>query len=86
MPSSVSSLSHLHATMSRVASDAPVEPPAAVRYSLDEALSLLAALEDARDALIESRRFAVVVGVEDEIRLLSRRLGFRDPDGGSDGS
>ena len=54
-------------------------------FSLDEALTLLAALEDARDALIASGHLAVVVSVEAEIRRLSRRLGFRDPEGGSNG-
>ena len=48
-------------------------------YDLDEALTLLAALEDARDALIESGHLAAVVAVEAEIRLLNRRLGFGDP-------
>ena len=68
-----------------MAADVPQEPPSEVRYSLDEALSLLAAFEDARDALIQSGHLAVVVNVEAEIRLLSRRLGFRNPEGGSDG-
>ncbi len=63
----------------------PPEPPEEVRYSLDEGLTLLAVLEDARDALIDSGHLAVVVAVEVEIRLLSRRLGFEDPEGGSDG-
>jgi len=48
------------------------EPPEAVTYTLGEALTLLAALEDARDALIESDRLAVVVMIENEIRLLGR--------------
>ncbi|HEY7042246.1 MAG TPA: hypothetical protein VH419_01120 [Nocardioidaceae bacterium] len=61
------------------------EPPPAIRYSLDEALSLLAALEDGRDALIDSGHLAVVVSVEAEIRLLSRRLGFDDPEGDANG-
>jgi hypothetical protein len=61
------------------------EPPDAIRYGLDEALTLLAALEDARDALIQSDHLATVVSIESEIRLLSRRLGFDDPDGGIDG-
>lgn len=59
--------------------DVPEEPPSAVVFSLDEALTLLAALEDARDALIASGHPAVVVSIEAEIRVLSRRLGFRDP-------
>lgn len=55
------------------------EPPETISYSLDEALTLIAALEDARDALIDSRQLVVVVGVEGEIRSLSRKLGFDDP-------
>jgi len=55
------------------------EPPRNVWYGLDEALELLAALEDARDALIDSGHLAVLIGVEDQIRLLSRRLDFEDP-------
>jgi hypothetical protein len=60
-----------------------LEPPGEIRLSLDDALSLLGALEDARDALIESGHLSVVVPVEAEIRMLNRRLGFGDPDGGS---
>jgi hypothetical protein len=52
------------------------EPPDDISLSLDQALRLLAGLEDARDALIDSDHLAVVVQVEDEIRLLSRKLGF----------
>jgi hypothetical protein len=61
------------------------EPPERIEYSLDEALTLLAALEDARDAMIESGHLAVVVSVESEVRLLSRKLGFQDPEGVPDG-
>jgi len=61
------------------------EPPDGLRLDLYEALTLLAALEDARDALIESGQLAVVVAVEAEIRIVSRRLGFDDPPGGSRG-
>lgn len=61
------------------------EPPEQVTYDLDEALTLLAALEDGRDALIDSGHLAVVVVIEAQIRLLSRRLGFGDPFGGADG-
>jgi hypothetical protein len=53
------------------------EPPLDVSYTLEEALSLLANLEDARDALIHSGQLATVVGVENEIRLLSRKLRFQ---------
>jgi hypothetical protein len=60
------------------------EPPDLVSYDLDEALGLLADLEDARDALIDSGRLAVVVGIERQIRALSRKLGF-DDEGDTDG-
>ncbi len=60
-------------------------PPEDIRYDLDEALTLLGALEDARDALIDSSHLEVVVGIETEIRVLSRKLGFDDPAGGTDG-
>ncbi len=42
--------------------------PELVTFDLDEALGILAALEDARDALIDSRHLAVVMSVEVEIR------------------
>jgi hypothetical protein len=60
----------------------PPEPPDGIEYDLDEALDLLAALEDARDLMIDGGHLAGVVPVEDQIRLLNRRLGFDDPDGG----
>lgn len=60
------------------------EPPGAITYSLDEALTLIAVLEDSRDALIESRQLVVVITVEAEIRSLGHKLGFDDPRGGSD--
>jgi hypothetical protein len=63
----------------------PDEPPERIGYRLDEALTLLGTLEDARDALIDSGHLAVVVAIETEIRSLSRKLGFDDPAGGSDG-
>jgi hypothetical protein len=60
------------------------EPPREIWYSLDEALDLLATLEDARDALIESGHLSVVMPVETQIRELSRRLDFDSPQGDSD--
>lgn len=60
------------------------EPPDDVSLSLDEALEMLAVLEDARDHMIDSGYLAGAVPVEDQIRLLSRRLGFDDPFGGPD--
>ena len=61
------------------------KPPDDVKYHLDEALALLGALEDARDALIDSGHLSVVVTMETEIRVLSRKLGFDDPAGGTNG-
>lgn len=63
--------------------DGPDEPPISVTYGLEEALDLLAALEDARDTLRQTAHLAGVVIVEIQIRLLSHRLGFDD--GGTDG-
>ena len=64
--------------------DQDQEPPGNVRYTLEEALDLLAAPEEARDALIVTGHLAEVSQVEHHIRLLSRRLGF-DENGGSSG-
>ena len=52
-------------------------------YSLDEALVLLGTLEDSRDPLIDSNHLAEVVATENQIRLLTRRLGLGDPEGGT---
>lgn len=60
------------------------EPPRDVWYSLEQALDLLAALEDARDALVESGHLAVVMAVEQQVRELSHRLDFDDPQGDAD--
>lgn len=60
------------------------EPPRHVWYSLTEALELLAVLEDARDAVIESGHLTVVVALEAQVRDLSRRLDFDDPEGDTD--
>jgi len=56
------------------------EPPRAIWFSLDEALDLLASLEDARDALLDTGHLPVVMGVEHQIRRLSRRLDFDEPE------
>ena len=61
------------------------EPPCHVWYALDEALALLADLEDARDALIDSGGLTTVVGVENQIRLLSRKLDLDEPEEDPDG-
>jgi hypothetical protein len=56
------------------------EPPRHVWYTLDEALVLFSDLEDARDALIDSGGLATAVGVENQIRILSRRLDLDEPE------
>ena len=71
-------LGRLTVPLGRMAAVSTSEPPDEISYSLDEALSLLAALEDARDVLVISGHLAAVVSVENEIRLLSRRLGFEE--------
>lgn len=53
-------------------------------FDLEEALDLLAALEDARDALVDSSHLGVVLRVEDQIRQVSRKLDFDDPEGPAD--
>lgn len=57
------------------------EPPRHIWLSLDEALELLAGLEDARDTFFDTGHFAAVVGIEYQIRQLSRRLDFDDLEG-----
>ena len=57
------------------------EPPEVVTYGVGEALELLAALEDARDALSDSDHLAVIAQLEHQIATLNRRLGFDDPQG-----
>jgi transcription initiation factor IIE alpha subunit len=52
------------------------EPPDGVRYSLEEALELLAALEDGRDVLVDTDHLSVLAQVEHQIQQLNRRLGL----------
>ena len=61
------------------------EPPAQVTYGLEEALELLAALEDARDVLSQGDHLSVLAAVEHQVATLNRRLGFEDPRGEPDG-
>lgn len=61
-----------------------IEPPSEVRYNLDDALELLAALEEVRDALVETDHLTEVMRLESQIQLLNRKLGF-DENGGSNG-
>ena len=58
------------------------DPPEQINLGLDEAIELLAALEDARDVLVETDHLSVVVQVEHQIQLVSHKLGFEQ--GGSD--
>lgn len=62
----------------------PLEPPRHVWYELDEAQDLLADLEDARDALIEANQLSATMRIEEQIRRLSRKLGFDDWEGDAD--
>ena len=62
--------------------DGESEPPTSVTYDLEEALELLAALEEARDTLRGTEHLAGVLTLEAQIQLLGRRLGFDD--GGTD--
>ena len=48
-------------------------------------MELLAALEDARDVLVDSDHLAALAEVEHQIAELSRKLGFDQPPGGPDG-
>lgn len=58
------------------------EPPHSVTYDLEEALELLAVLEDARETLNDTGHLTGVVALEAQV--LSRRLGFDDPGGDAD--
>ena len=61
------------------------QPPERVSYNIEEALELLAALEDARDTLADSDHLAVVVQLDHQVATLNRRLGVDQPPGGGDG-
>jgi hypothetical protein len=63
----------------------PPEPPDRIAYDLEEALDLLAALEDALEVVADTDYLAVVAGIEDEIVRLHRKLGFDHPSGGEHG-
>ena len=62
------------------------EPPRDVWFNLEQSLDLLAALEDARDALIDAGHLGLVLTIEDQIRQLSRKLDFDDPERAADAS
>lgn len=63
----------------------PPEPPDRILYDLEEALELLAALEDALEVVAESDYLGVVAEVETEVSRLHRKLGFDRRSGGEDG-
>ena len=56
------------------------EPPREVWYDLEEALELLSVLEDASAAMTDSGHLSEVMTVEAQIRVLSRKLEFDDPE------
>jgi len=62
-----------------------LEPPDRISYGLEEALELLATLEDAQEVLAESDHLAVLARVEHQIVDLSRKLGFDQTPGGDHG-
>jgi transcription initiation factor IIE alpha subunit len=51
------------------------EPPDSVTFGLEEALDLLASLEDCRYVLVNTDHLSVLSQVEHQIQLLSRKLG-----------
>lgn len=60
------------------------QPPDRITYDLEEALDLLAALEDALEVVVNTDYLSVVAEVENEVARLHRKLGFEHP-GGEDG-
>lgn len=61
------------------------QPPDRITYDLEEALDLLAALEDALEVVVGTDFLAIVADVENEVARLHRKLGFDHPSGGEDG-
>jgi hypothetical protein len=61
------------------------EPPVEIRLDLDEALEVLAALEEARDALLTTDHLVEVAVVSAQVQRISHKLGFEDPEGGPNG-
>jgi hypothetical protein len=58
------------------------EPPNTIHFDLEETLELLAALEEARDALLATDHLAEGAMVFSQIQRVSHKLGFRSPEGG----
>lgn len=61
------------------------QPPDRITYDLEEALELLAALEDALEVVATTNYLGVLAEVENEVSRLHRKLGFDHPSGGEDG-
>lgn len=62
-----------------------LEPPDRIAYDVEEALELLAALEDAPEVVAATDYLGVVAEVENEVARLHRKLGFDHPSRGEDG-
>lgn len=60
------------------------EPPRHIWYNLDEAIELLAVLEDAQLTSLDAGALALVMTIERQIELLHRKLEIGDT-GGTDG-
>jgi hypothetical protein len=72
------------APISWVTTMTSAQPPDRITYDLEEALELLAALEDALEVVADTDYLGVVAEVENEVARLHRKLGFDHP-GGEDG-
>jgi hypothetical protein len=56
--------------------DTPEEPPEEITYTLAEADLLLWDLESARDALDDLGALAALAGIEHQVIVLHRKMGF----------
>lgn len=59
------------------------EPPRHVWYDLDEAIDLLAVLQDAQLTALDTGALSLVIMLEHQIELLHRKLDIGEP-GGTD--
>jgi hypothetical protein len=60
------------------------EPPRHIWYDLDEAIELLAVLEDAQLTALDGGALALVMVLERQIELLHRKLEIGDAGGADD--
>ena len=58
--------------------DSPSEPPIRIEYSLEEALELLAVLEEVREDLATGPALILLLQVEAQVALLHHRLNLDD--------